>query len=429
MQDETVVTPFWQRIPRFFAYPADFGVLAFLGILSLASLSIFSFFLLFLYLAGLFLFFKYAFGVLRHTAMGHLSPPAVTTDLLAGTNLLVLSQALVLLLMGSAAVLAGITLGAWAMVLTAFALLALLPASTMVLGVSQDLLKAVNPSLLVEMIGRIGAPYWLLYGFLLLLYLSSWTMSSLLASGGIGIVLFWLLFNFVSMYFTLIMFNMMGYVVYQYHEQLGLAVEVGFDAVHGGAASAGEGREHPLMTRARQQVREGDAEGAIATLEQGLRSLKPHMGIHEQYHKLLGLTGKTDKLADHTNFMLGIHMEQGDLRRALSLFEDCRARRPGYPVPNPDDVYPLAEYAESVGRYKTALNIMNRFGERFRGHPDLPRVYLLSARILSDRMGRDAEAVKILEFLDRKFPEHELGGEIRHRLELLRRVTGDRRGA
>src|SRR5690606_21532111 len=58
------------------------------------------------------------------------------------------------------------------MLVTAFAVLAM-PASIMILAMEQSAGAALNPINLASLIARIGTPYFLLYGYLILLMLAS----------------------------------------------------------------------------------------------------------------------------------------------------------------------------------------------------------------------------------------------------------------
>ena len=105
-------------------------------------------------------------------------------------------------------------------VVTILFLMFALPASTMSLAINGSIGDALNPVTLATVMKRIGWPYLILYVFLLLV--SAGSSATQLFLGTVAPV--WLivqLITFVSAYFTVIMFNMMGYVVYQYHEDLG----------------------------------------------------------------------------------------------------------------------------------------------------------------------------------------------------------------
>lgn len=99
-----------------------------------------------------------------------------------------------------------------------------LPASIMVLAMEQSVAAALHPLNLTALISRIGSPYFLLYGYLILLILASGAAQDFALSHFPA----WLamaLAGFLNSTFTLILFHMLGYLLLQYRDELGLAPE------------------------------------------------------------------------------------------------------------------------------------------------------------------------------------------------------------
>lgn len=211
------ITPFWERFPRFFSYPATTEILIFLTVISVFSLVVMVSNLLYILLT--FFVLKYGYVILTHTAEGDLSPPTISASDLGKANNLPFQQIVVFLLMlfiVTQAFALGTAIG---IIVFLFVLLSV-PASVMVLAIDKNLFKAINPLILMGIMSRVGRSYFVLYVLLLLLSTGGNIVESLLAP----ILPFWLFIivaTFASSYFTLIMFNMMGYLIYQYHEELG----------------------------------------------------------------------------------------------------------------------------------------------------------------------------------------------------------------
>ena len=94
------IPPFWERIPKFFIYPARVDALMYLGMIAVASVIIFVPLIgILLYLALSYAILKYAFLILNHTARGNLGPPQILSDNYREYKWLPFKQSVVFLLM------------------------------------------------------------------------------------------------------------------------------------------------------------------------------------------------------------------------------------------------------------------------------------------------------------------------------------------
>jgi len=421
------ITPFWERIPRFFVYPLNADCLVYLAMLAVASLAGF------LPLAGIIIFLlisfallKYGYAVLSHTASGNLSPPKLWSDNLAGEVNLPLRQLVVFVLMVVVVGLAG-RLSPVAGIAALLFMLFSLPASVMSMALLGSILEALNPVALARVIARIGWPYLILYVFLLLLSGGSEVAAELLEP----ILPDWLLVItgvFITGYFTVIMFHMMGYVVYQYHEPLGYENVKEFDRAEDVPASKAPAPVDPFLNEINILVSEGKLEEAKARLK-GRLNLAGTPDERERYHRLLKLSGDKAELARHGATYLRALVELGRTGQALDVFSDCLHTDPEFHVPDGRLVYGLGSLAHERGRYDLALRILNRFAQRYPRHQDIPRAYLVAAKILCEHKNQDAQARKILADLLRRYPDHDSLEDIKGYLRFVDRLETAPRAA
>jgi hypothetical protein len=133
-----LVAPFWQRLGKFFIYPAYPGPLMLMFTLTaisfaLVNISIPLFSILCLFIVGV-VFMKYAYVVLEDTAHGHLVPRSITSDVLTEQIILPLKQIALMFALGAVQfTIFDIFGGVIAWLVYAITVLAL-PASTMVLA-------------------------------------------------------------------------------------------------------------------------------------------------------------------------------------------------------------------------------------------------------------------------------------------------------
>lgn len=419
---EAGITPFWQRIPKFFLYPFHTAPLLYSALLAGASVvaEILPTFLveLCIFVATL----RYAFRVMEQTSLGYLTPDQ--HELEPKPERVNLPYKLVGMLL-----VWGLIIGLIAMVNPFFGFVAnfvvtlALPASVMSLAASNSLAQGLNPGKCIEIMKAVGKPYFALWVFLYLLMSGGSVVLPLIAP------LFpeWLLLpvvNFVFIYFALVMFNMMGYCLYQYHNSLGLDVKVEFEAATDGGAPAAAAKPRDLVGEAiAAKVGAGDVKGALEAAYDQQRSESDDLAVQERYHKLLLLDDNPDKVVSHGRSLIALLLRKDRGDRALQIFKACRELKAGFAIEEPGDLFKLAQAARRARDFNLALELVRGFDKRHPRHPDVPAVYLTSAQILSEHYKKDEMATLILNGLMQKFPEHPLCAEAASYLKVIERMA------
>lgn len=408
------IEPFWQRIPKFFKYPANSQSMIFIGIIGL--------FLAFAPFGGLMswammmllslAFMRYAMLVLECTADGRDKPPDVSINIITGGYLLPVKMLATYFVFGYAVVFLGEIAGPAAAVIGSLFVLAWLPASTMVIATTQSFRSAINPMMLTGIIHTIGKPYWILYLFLILLSACQAAVTSVV--GAVDSFLLWPVQNAIGLYFTLIMFNMMGYVIFQYHEPLGYDVRLEVDQDYGDNApkSKKPTSDNPAVQEAELLLKEGKIEDAINRLRTVVAGSNVPLEVHAYYHQLLFESSQIEPMASHARDYLNILLYQNKTGEAANLVTNCYKHKAIIRPNNPEYFYSLAYALKDIRAFKECMALLNNFHTQFPNHQDIPRLYLLGARVLSEELHNDAMAQKILQFLKSKYSQHELATEI-----------------
>lgn len=415
------VTPFWLRLPLFFRYPLHSEPLLYM--LLLAMLTLMGFVIpvpspldhLLVHLGVWLAFIRYSYKTLDQTAQGLLTPDQHMEYDAGDRASLPYKQFAILLVLsfvlGVAESVGALVFGA----VLVFGVLAL-PASVMILSITQSFWAGLNPLAALGMMRMIGMPYLGLCGFLFLLSASQQVLSMALMPRVPG----WLLLptvNFVAMYFTLIMFNMMGYVIYQYHQKLGLRVSVvpeGKTAEEGGIG---------------QLIADGRIKEALEMAYEAQRMKPDDIAANDRYHKLLVLAGRTERLVSHGRRYLSLLLgrERGD--DALALYRKLVERDRDFSPEQPEQLLRLAEVARRQRDFAQALAFVRGFDKRFPRHGAIPAVYLFAARVLCENLRQDAAAQQILSVLLEQYPEHPLAAEARQLQAVLEKLAGAAAGA
>jgi hypothetical protein len=290
----------------------------------------------------------------------------------------------------------------------------------MALSATNSFSQAINPLLWVAIMGQVGKAYLALFVFLLLLSGGGLILVPMLAPllGG------WLalpLLNFVFLYFNLIMFNMMGYALYQFHRELGLEVKIGFAETEANVQGRGAHvpvKADPVAEVVAAKVALGDLTGALDAAYEQQRVEVDNIVAQERYHKLLLLADKKERALDHGRRYLStlLRLARDDL--AFDLFKRLRELDEGF-QPEPEQVLRLAEIAFRRRDAALVLALVRGFDRHNPRHADVPGVYLLSARVLSEHYRKDAAASVLLRRLRQQFPDHPLASEAEAYLKVL----------
>jgi hypothetical protein len=420
------VVPFWERLPRFFLFPFALDKLAFLLLLSVGSLVAFvlplpgplAFVVVegFIWLTA----FRHAFRTMDLMAHGYIDAEAqsnVIRDDPARKNLPWKMAGLLLLwsaITGFVTAVSGF-LGFFATLFVSAAI----PAMTMQLCASNDFSESMSPARWWHYMRKIGPPYLALFVFLFLLMNGApqaLTRFIPLLGGPLTVPIV----NFVLLYFNLIMFALMGYVMYQYHAALGLEVDV---------EPAAAEEKPPVNPEAGHDARvgallaAGQSAEAVQFAEGLVRNFPEHWPAYERLHKLLAYLGLHDKLRPHQKRSFTLAMKLGRHANALALYRDLAAAGDPVTLLAPQ-VLPLAKAAERAHDITLALELVRGFRERFPGHPDIPGVQFFTARIASERLKNDAFAKDLLKELIEAYPKHELAAEAKRTIDVIDRLAG-----
>jgi len=300
-----IIDPFWKRLPPFFLYPLTFRPLVLMVVLSVlagiltrpgiigwvAAVAIWGITL------------KYAYAILQATAGGDLNAPNLDADALLNNFGPVLKQVGIYIAIFTAAGVVFAHMGRTAGGLFLFIATLFLPAMVILLVTTESLIQAVNPLMFVRLATRIGWGYLLMYFFCSILGAAPAVLGRhIILHLPAEMRLF--LFTLVKIYYTFISYHLMGYVILQYHEDIGYRVDVDdFKAAETAgdpAMAVADDPESRLLRRVNQLIKDGDHEGARDAIERevGERGIADPL-LSERYYLLLKMTGATDKLKIH----------------------------------------------------------------------------------------------------------------------------------
>ena len=416
-----LIKPFWQDIWRFYRYP-----LAPAPLLFMVALAAFNAVVGWLVPAIEFIvpillvivFIKYAYVALEQTAQGHMTPPPVDVDTLTDELELPFKQIFLVFALFTVNMLvydAGGVL-AFAPVL-ALSVLAL-PASVMILATEHSFLRALGPVTLWRFTRGIGPPYFILCGFLFLLLAAFATAAEIMMRFAPPVLTTFMI-SLLAMYFLLIMFHLMGYAIYQYHEDLSYEVSV---AAHEQEAAGEAEPANPALAQVEILLSEGRMEEAAEHLARLVEQAPGDLEVRERYHRLLLARGDAAALTGHAGDYLARLLRERRAAQAITAYMDCQRLDPQW---RPDDArvrIQLAQLLRHGSHGRVALRLLNHFHRDFPRHPLIPEAYLLAAQIMCENFGEDDKARQILGFLQQHYADSPHMDEVQRYLQVIDKV-------
>jgi hypothetical protein len=232
----------------------------------------------------------------------------------------------------------------------------MLPASTLVIAIDDELLRALNPTWVPYFLRAMGAAYLVLWLFFLAIVGSR---QAVLAVGAD-----WPTFVRLPVemglggYLGLVLCALLGYVIYQYHQELHLEVDVDFETHRqaGGAeniARAGSAQQAvsqadprtPLERRVQQLVAAGRISDAIAEVKDEMRYDRLDPDLNTQLHALYLRLGNREQTLTHGQTWLRALVRAERLAPALTSLRKLRTIDAGFLPHEPEVLAPLARSA------------------------------------------------------------------------------------
>ena len=163
-----------------------------------------------------------------------------------------------------------------------------------------------------------------------------------------------------------------------------------------------------ILGRAEPLIREGKLDEAIKLI-QTMTAEKPISGIKlsERYYNLLKMKKRKAELLEYAERHLDILTEGSEKRKAIAVFTECRMADPGF-CPTAVTLFKVAGCLNETGKTKAAIALYNTIAKSYPDNPLVPKAYFRIAQIFHDRLMNREQAIKVLDLLLRKYPEHDI---------------------
>lgn len=380
-------TPFWRRLPESFRYPlnTETGVLlvavsfltSTLGYVPLGVLWV-------LMISGA--FFKYSMSCLEKTAQGDMTAPDITSAYGGGLSLL-FQLLLILAVMGGSVVAAYVYLGpAFGGLLGTFMVIAL-PAVIINFAITENVLEALNPQSAVRIITAVGLPYGILMAFILIMTSSVGVIASLL--GDDPSVWQSIIQSIVSNYYTLVVFHIMGYMIFQYQK------DFGFYARHSEAGDLHIPSERERLSRQIDiTLKEGLFNDTLELYSKGLKKYPDDTELFSAaFNFICGIKSQQHIGAVCDRYLL--HLKTiGRQDKIRTVYTQALLINNTY---TPDSAlirHLVAQACFNCGDFKQAAKLLNGLHKQHGDYFDLANAYFLMASTLEQLPSMTNNAIK-----------------------------------
>ncbi|MBU1052220.1 MAG: tetratricopeptide repeat protein [Proteobacteria bacterium] len=358
---------------------------------------------------------KYSYEALKTTASGDLRPPKISSNTISEDFNQVLKQYvlyfLILFAFGLISAALGLLIGVLFILFAAF----FIPAMLILLVTTSSLLHALNPNIFVRLTYRIGWGYLLMYLFLFLLAgapaFAAQYIDKLLPTG-----LHFLLVTIAQSYYTIISYHLMGYVILQYHDEVGYEIE--HDAFKDQSLDKNKlAQIDPgahILKAINPLIQDGKYDESIEVIEDMTHGAEiTSLELSNRYYSLLKMTNKTKHMLGYGINHLELIIKAKQKNKALDIYSECIKTDPEF-VPSAVSLFKIAEWLNETGKFQEAVKTFNRLIKEYPENPLVPKSYFRAAQLFNDRMMNPVKAKKILNGLIIKYPEHEIVPQIKN---------------
>ncbi|TCK08558.1 DUF4013 domain-containing protein [Marinobacterium mangrovicola] len=385
------IEPLSKRLKGAFRYPLHLNAVAFIIGLSVVTTLLSALpiggllqFIALLFCSGLAI--NYSFLCLKATSVGHMEPPGLGEAVEGSFSILIRLFAVFFLIAMSFNYL-GQFMGPVTAVLSIITLVVVMPAVLMCFAMKDHIMEALNPVNVVGLIRKTGWPYWVLVLFLFIMLSSVSLLSGLI--GNEQHALSAIVQSSISSYYLMVEFHLMGYLLYQHQEKLGLAS----DDIEEKLLQL-QSPEKVALAHVNFCLKEGDYERVETILQDAISADPKNTRLWQRYFDVLCKLEdrvRLQKVADRYFHHL---LDSAQTFRMLRDVKKLRSLIPDYMPEYAHLRFHLANEYYNSGDARAAVQLLGGMHRRFPDYAKLVEAYGLMKQALEALPGMEAQVSK-----------------------------------
>ncbi len=375
-----LIPPFWSRLTDVYRYPLNIEAIIALLVVSLLTAFIGNASLL-LILPSIAMML-YSFACLRETAKGNLKAPGLEACF-EGSVAQIIYVLIAVLVLGSGVYNVfkyfGTGLGIMA---SAFFILAI-PAIIIIIAVEEELGPALNPAELFSVMRATGISYFVMILFIIIMMSSVFVLIAFFgvqADSFIGI----LLQSLISNYYSVVTYHIMGYLVYQNHQELGFKTNIKREK--GAAARTDLERD---KARLEVLIKAGDYETASDIARKLLNEPSANLWDWSRAFTLMCVSQPSEKAILMFNDYASKLDATGETDKLADAYLQLKKQQPEFVIKNHEQRLLVAKSLFETGQYSQVVNLLHMFHQESKDNSHITRALKLLSESLSSIPGND----------------------------------------
>jgi tetratricopeptide (TPR) repeat protein len=386
--------PFWRRLQDSFNYPLNTETaILIIGVAFLTTIVSFIPFAIIWHLILFGAFMKYCFCCLEKTSMGSFKAPDITAAYDGGIVIALQLIAMVAIIAGII-ISAHIWLGVGIASLLAGVIICCVPAILINFALSESIFDAINPLKVVYLVSAIGLPYGLLLALIMVMLGSVEIINQII--GNEFSILTTSLQSAASNYYTIVIFHLMGYMIFQYQGKLGFIAREDESANNKKRSDV-----ERILTKIEIHVKEGDYNKATKLFQVAMKENPNNKDIYNKCFDFLLAIKNKKLIEDYSKFYFKF-LKDVDREDQLTIaYKKMRRAHPKFVPITADDRLMLAREFRNSGDSLTTVKLLNGIQNK---HPDfkhLADAYRLTAEALTDIPSMADQAKRFTLLADR----------------------------
>ncbi len=402
------IEPLIKRLPQVLAYPVKpnpFFLMLFLSILSFMAFKLSPYGIVIAVVLWA-IWLKYSISALNLTLQGNMIPPDLQSESESGELGMLFKQILLLYPLGFIGYFiythSGIVQATAYFMLMAF----MIPALLISLVVYDSLVKTLSLASVVRIPLKIGPPYVYLCLFVVCL-VGGISYMSMNIFQYVPENRFVFLTVMLSNYLTLIIYHMIGYLIYRHHEKL--EFETSYSRKMGDKIEAVRMKPsvRTLYNNVNKLIKEGHIQEAAGLLSDNIKSVHDSSEIAERLYNLQMMLKQKDELLSNAPVYLN-HLYINDrIDKLVEVYLECVYLNRSF-TPDKDVAIKIANTLVSRNKPGEAARLLERYANSNPRDDAAPKAYLQAAEIILLNSRDKEKAIDLLRTVVSTFPLHEI---------------------
>lgn len=179
---------------------------------------------------------------------------------------------------------------------------------------------------------------------------------------------------------------MLGYLLFQYQEELGFASDIQDDTA--GQDTHQRDRSARFDADIDMNLKDGNYDRVQSMLKEALKRDRDNALRIGQLYQLLTARQDTDELYRYHPRILGWRADRNDGEGIAGVLNTIQKAEPGFKLVDPDLSVRCARALYHRGQFKPALRVLQDFHKRFPDSEQLAPAYLLVAQTLANGLSQ-----------------------------------------